>query len=102
LLYGGAPVDEWLASQKLQRWEYSDVPSDARDCYLEYFNAQLPLFMETPPFARVGGWHLLWPDDYFYVPREMRLMIWTFQDSEPWYEVFLSPLRNYVIKSRIT
>ena len=29
-------------------------------------------------------------------------MIWTFQDAEPWYEVFLSPLRNYVIKSRIT
>ncbi len=101
-LYGGASVGKWLASQKLQRWEYSDVSPEVRDSYLRHFNAQLPLCMEQPPFARIGGWHVTWPDDDFYTPREMRLMIWTFQDSEPWYEVFLSPLRNYVIKSRIT
>ncbi len=102
LLYGGPRIQGWLAGQKLQRWEYSDVNGDVRNRYLEHFNAQLPLCMEQPPFARIGGWHVLWPDDYFFIPREMRLMIWTFQDSEPWYEVFLSPLRNYVIKSRIT
>jgi hypothetical protein len=102
LLYGGQKVGDWLASQNLQRWEYSDVDADVRDGYMKHFNAQLPLCVEQPPYARIGGWHVTWPDDDFYLPREMRLMLWTFQNAEPWYEVFLSPLRNYVIKSRIT
>jgi hypothetical protein len=58
--------------------------------------------MANPPFVRVGGWHTTWPDDDFFIPREMRLMLWTFQDSEPYYEVFLSPLLNYIVKDRIT
>jgi hypothetical protein len=102
LLYGGSVVQQWLSSQGLERWQYAEVASEARDSYRELFNSQLPLCMEHPPFARVGGWHVTWPDDDFYTPREMRLMVWTFQDAEPWYEVFLSPLGNYVIKSRIT
>jgi hypothetical protein len=102
LLYGGSAIQEWLAEQRLQRWEYSDVDPKARDFYLKHFNAHLPLFLEEPPFARIGGWHSLWPDDDFYIPREMRLMVWTFRDAEPWYEVFLSPLRNCIIRSRIT
>jgi hypothetical protein len=102
LLYGGPAVQEWLASQGLQRWDYEEVVHEMREQYREHFNHQLPLCMEHPPFARVGGWHVSWPDDNFYTPREMRLMVWTFHDAEPWYEVFLSPLRNYVIKSRIT
>ena|SRR5215831_6264094 len=102
LLYGGATVQEWLSSQNLKRWEYSEIDPAIRDEYLSHFNRQLPLFFDQPPYARIGGWHLIWPDDDFYIPREMRLMVWTFQDSEPWYEVFLSPLRNYIIKSRIT
>jgi hypothetical protein len=102
VLYGGQAIQDWLKSQGLERWEYDDVASDVRNQYEAHFNAQLPLLSEHPPFARIGGWHISWPDDDFYIPREMRLMVWTFQDSEPWYEVFLSPLRNYVIKTRIT
>lgn len=102
LLYGSPAVQEWLASQKLQRWQYEEAAHEMREQYLEHFNPRLPLFMKHPPFARIGGWHVRWPDDDFYIPREMRLMVWTFQDAEPWYEVFLSPLRNYIIKSRIT
>lgn len=102
LLYGGPSIQEWLASQRLQRWQYDEVSQEVWDSYQGHFNAQLPLCMEQPPFARVGGWHVSWSDDHFYIPREMRLMMWTFHDAEPWYEVFLSPLGNYVIKARIT
>jgi hypothetical protein len=102
ILYGGAAVQEWLSALKLERWQYSDVPREFRDEYCERFNAQLPLCLEQPPFARIGGWHVPWAEDSFYIPREMRLMIWTFEDAEPWHEVFLSPMRNYVLKSRIT
>lgn len=102
LLYGGPAVQEWLASLGLQRWDYAQVRREVRAPYDDHFNRRSPLHAEHPPFARVGGWHVLWPDDDFYVPREMRLMAWTFQDTEPWHEVFLSPLLNYVIKTRIT
>lgn len=102
LLYGGRPVQEWLSTQGLQPWEYGEVAPEVRELYQRHFDPQLPLCMEHPPFARVGGWHVTWPDDDFYIPREMRLMLWTFEDAEPWHEVFLSPLKNYVIKSRIT
>lgn len=102
LLYGGASVQEWLAAQGLQRWQYDEAHNNARDSYRDFFNPLLPLTFENPPFARIGGWHVSWPEDYFYTPREMRLMLWTFQDAEPWYELFLSPMRNYVSKTRIT
>lgn len=102
LLYGGAAVQEWLTAQGLHRWEYSDVSTEVAEFYREFVNPRTPLFHEQQPVARIGGWHIGWPDDDFYIPREMRLMVWTFQDSEPWYEVFLSPMLNYVIKSRIT
>ena len=102
ILYGGAAVQEWLSAQGLKRWEYSNVSTETQAFYRDFINSRLPLFQEEPPFARIGGWHIGWADDYFYIPREMKLMVWTFQDAEPWYEVFLSPLLNYVIKSRIT
>jgi hypothetical protein len=102
LLYGGPAVQEWLASQGLQRWDYGQVSGEIREPYDEHFNRASPFCAQHPPFVRVGGWHMLWPDDDFYIPREMRLMAWTFQDAEPWHEVFLSPLLNYVIKTRIT
>jgi len=102
LLYGGPAVQEWLLAHRLQRWEYSDVACEVHNQYLRHHKPGLPLYMENPPFARIGGWHVMWPDDDFYIPREMRLMVWTFQESEPWYEVFLSPLKNYIIKERIT
>lgn len=102
VLYGGPGVQEWLSAQGIRRWEYSDVGAEIRDTYEEHFNPQFPLCAEQPPVARIGGWHALWPDDDFYLPREMRLLVWTFQDAEPWYEAFLSPIGNIVLKSRIT
>ena len=102
LLYGPPAIQDWLAAQGIKRWEYAKVQAEIRDEYTRFFNPTLPLCMVAPPFARIGGWHILWPEDDYYTPREMRLMAWTFQDSEPWYEAFLSPLKNYVLRSRST
>jgi hypothetical protein len=102
LLCGGPAVDAWLEERGLRRWEYAELTKEETEGYESYFYERCPLMSASPPFARVGGWHIHWSDDDFYIPREMRLMIWTFQDSEPWYEVFLTPMRNYVVKSRIT
>ena len=102
ILYGGRAIGEWIEAQGIKRWEYADVSSEIRKEYEKHFDPHFPLCSEHPPVARVGGWHTLWPDDDFYTPREMRLMLWTFMDAEPWYEVFLSPQKNYVLRTRIT
>jgi hypothetical protein len=102
LLYGGPAVDAWLKERGLRRWQYADLTTKDTEGYESYFYERCPLMSASPPFARVGGWHIHWSDDDFYIPREMRLMLWTFQDSEPWYEVFLTGMRNYVVKARIT
>src|SRR5262249_16737115 len=65
LLYGGKAVEEWLASQGLQRWQYLEVTRDACEQYREHWKGQTPLYMEDPPYARIGGWHVTWPDDDF-------------------------------------
>ena len=102
LLYGGPRIDSLLNEFGLRRWEYSNLTDNIAEEYRSYFYEGCPLMADEPPFARVGGWHLLWHDDDYYLPREMRLMLWTFQDSEPWYEVFLTCMLNLVVKERIT
>jgi hypothetical protein len=101
-LYGSPAVDTWLKAYGLNRWDYSGLIGKEEEAYRSYFYERSPLMSEAPPYARVGGWHLLWSDDDFYIPREMRLMLWTFECSEPWYEVFLTPLNNLLVKERIT
>lgn len=102
MLYGGPAVDDWLKGRGIRRWEYAELrPEEIRD-YEEYFMERCPLTSDTPPFARIGGWHSLWSDDDYYTPREMRLMMWTFEEAEPWYEVFLTGLRNHSVRARIT
>jgi hypothetical protein len=102
ILYGGPAVDAWLKGRGLRRWEYADLTDDETKDYRSYFYERCPLMSDAPPFARAGGWHLLWHDDDYYIPREMRLMLWTLRDSEPWYEVFLTGMLNYVVRARIT
>lgn len=88
-LYGGPAVSEWLASRGLDRTDYDAAETtDEGAAYQEVYRARCPLYLADPPAAVLGGWHTSWPDDEFYLPREMRLVVWTFRESEPWVEVF--------------
>ena len=101
-LYGGPAVGEWLASEGLDRTDY-DIASTTElgEAYQEEYRGRCPLYLDDQPVAVLGGWHAAWPDDEFYLPREMRLMLWTFRDAEPWVEVFeRSP--NMPVRLRIT
>ena len=84
-LYGGPAVGEWLASEGLDRTDY-DIASTTElgEAYQEEYRSRCPLYLDDQPVAVLGGWHAAWPDDEFYLPREMRLMLWTFRDAEPW------------------
>jgi len=87
-LYGGPVVDTWLTSEGLERTDYDDAATtEVGEAYQEVYRERSPLHASGLS-AVLGGWHSIWPDDEFYLPREMRLALWTFRDAEPWIEVF--------------
>lgn len=53
-------------------------------------------------FAILGGWHQLWPEDDAFDVEPGRLVLWTFQDAEPWLEVWQRPSGELEVVSRIT
>jgi hypothetical protein len=88
-LYGGPAVAEWLAAERLDRSDYDIAATTIiGEAYQEAYRERCPLYLDDQPAAVLGGWHASWPDDEFYLPREMRLALWTFRESEPWVEVF--------------
>lgn len=87
-LYGGQPVETWLSAAGLERTDYDRAATlDAGREYQAHYQERSPLY-STDIAAVVGGWHAIWSDDDFYIPREMRLVLWTLRDAEPWIEVF--------------
>jgi hypothetical protein len=100
-LYGGPIIDEWLSLEGLERTDYDRAPyTKLGEKYFEAYGERCQLYAKGPA-AVLGGWHAIWPDDDFYLPREMRLVLWTFRDAEPWIEVFeRSP--NLPVRVRIT
>lgn len=101
-LYGSQKVADWLSSLGLERHQYAHVLGEA--VALEYEDA----WLEQSPFHShegdvvVGGWHFVWPDDDFFMPLEMRLVLCTLAEGEPFREVWLSETGNLLIKERIT
>ncbi len=100
-LYGGAIVEEWLLSEEMKRTDYDvAATTEIGEAYQQVYRQRSPLFTDGPA-AVLGGWHAIWQDDEFYLPQEMRLVLWTFRDAEPWIEVFeRSP--NLSVRVRIT
>ncbi len=100
-LYGGAAVESWLATKRLERGDYDQAAvSEFGREYQSIYQAECPLYNDEI-VAVLGGWHAMWPDDDFYIPREMRLVLWTLKDAEPWLEVF-ERAPNFPIRVRTT
>jgi hypothetical protein len=86
-IYGGDPVDEWLGSLRLTREDYDHAAGTAEGkLYQKEYRRRSPLY-GTKYSAVLGGWHAMWSDDDFYIPREMHLALWTLR-SEPYIDVF--------------
>jgi hypothetical protein len=100
-LYGGRVVERWLRSLGLDHTDYDQLAgTELGELYNNEYQKQSPLFSDEYA-AVLGGWHAIWPDDDFYIPREMRLVLWTLRDAEPWIEVF-ERAPNYPIRVRTT
>jgi hypothetical protein len=103
-LYGSARIREWLRKLGLARHQYSDVfCSPIARQYMDEFTRRAPLYSGKAD-AIVGGWHVIWPEDDFFMPLEMRLVLTTIRDSEPFFEIWVTDghINNYSVRSRIT
>ena len=77
----------------LARHEYWQVPRDQIKEYEDYQSKQ-SAYSHQGAYAIVGGWHLMWPEDDFYIPRELTFVMLTLHDAEPWYSVWYSPMNQ--------
>jgi hypothetical protein len=102
-LYGSARIGEWLRDLDLARHQYDcifrlPVVQDYMDA-----DTRLAPFYSGKADAIVGGWHMMWPEDDFFMPLEMRLVLTTIRDAEPYYEIWAAgAVNNLSVKARIT
>jgi hypothetical protein len=100
-LYGGDRVTDWLAENEWRRTDYDIAESsELGQEYLSVWSKQSPLYSEEYA-AVLHGWHQQWPEDDFYMPAEMTLLMWTFWDAEPWLELWRRR-PNFRVELRIT
>lgn len=105
-MHGGPAVEEWLGKQDLRRIDYEDFDlneSPAVRAYRKERRKRNPWLPDGDDgtAAVLGGWHVMWPEDDWYMPPDIQLAIWTFRDSEPWIEVWRGR-RNFVVFERTT
>lgn len=104
--FGSPAIQEWLADCD---WE-PERPFDGnfRDSnivanYEENLRGRDPYFGEMEQVcARLGGWHLPWPEDDWVELLDKKLVAMTYRDAEPWLEVWLDKERNFEVLERIT
>ena len=92
-LYGSERVKFWLTSLGLERHDYETATGDLLRQYEQEWLRRTP-WLSGKYAGVLGGWHLQWPDDDFYLPLEAKLLLWTFRDSEPWVEVWGPRMRT--------
>ncbi|QDT99549.1 hypothetical protein [Gimesia aquarii] len=59
------------------------------------------IFTHTAVYAQLGGWNIGWPDESIDEQQNKRLIVRTYQNAEPWIEVFRVG-RKYEVSVRIT
>jgi hypothetical protein len=105
-MHGGPAIKKWLKSQGLRRIDYPNVTLNRTPEVLAYNREWLkrtPWFPEGEDgtAAVLGGWHIIWPEDDWYMPPDIQLAIWTLRGSEPWIEVWRG-YTNLRVFERIT
>jgi hypothetical protein len=101
--FGSAELKRRLAAHGWEPgWGYNDNFSDRRIAqeYEGGYRRRVPLFTGDT-HAVLGGWHMPWPDDDGDALIDQHLIAWTFEDAEPWVEVWQQG-RGYRVIRRIT
>jgi hypothetical protein len=102
--FGSAAVQDWLRDNAWEpEWGYNDNFS-GRDAVAGYESAvqkMSPLYTGTA-FAQLGGWNMPWPEGDWEELLDQTLLVWTFQDAEPWVEVWQDAEHELRVIQRIT
>jgi len=101
-LYGDEVIELWLRSLRLERHQYQEA--EREPLALEYedeFVRRSPLYTGDVD-AVLGGWHMMWPEDDFFLPLEMRLLIAIYRGGEPYREIWRSPTGNIHVREHVT
>ena len=87
--FGSARLHDWLRGHGWEPdWGYNgNFGQPAAAAYERAFQGQYPLYAGGA-HAVLGGWHLPWPDGDRGQRLEARLLLTTFEDAEPWVEVW--------------
>jgi hypothetical protein len=99
---GSPAVHEWLRSKGWQpEWGYNGNFKDPKpvDEYQRLYQSECPLYAGGA-YAVLGGWHFPWPDGDWEELLDRPLLVWTFEESEPWVEVWGGA--GLEVKQRIT
>ena len=101
-LYGSEAVADWLYEQGLKRHDYWRVQGEIVGQYMEAFVRQSAFYQNSADVI-VGGWHMIWSEDDYYIPAEMRLLFLTLRNAEPWFEGWFAPATaSFMVYPRIT
>jgi len=99
---GSPAVHQWLRSNKWQPdWGYNSNFQDAKPVeeYERLYQSECPMY-SGGSHAVLGGWHFPWPDGDWEQLLDCPLLVWTFEDSEPWVEVW-GGADGFQVKQRI-
>jgi hypothetical protein len=100
--FGSSSVEKYLEANGWKRdWGFNNNFKGAiAHEYEREWAKQCPLYAKGV-VALEGGWNMPWPDDDWEDLLGHEFVLWTFEDSEPWVEVF-SDGTNYRVIQRIT
>jgi len=101
--YGGEEVQQWLASLGWDaEWGYNGNFPEDEPCaeYERLYQSECPLYAGGAS-AVLGGWHFPWPDGDWAELVGRPLLVWTFDESEPWVETWGGP-EGYRVVQRVT
>jgi hypothetical protein len=98
------PPCEGLAvhgSDLVRRWLDGGGSREVTETYDREYQQRCPLYRDDV-YVVLGGWHGFWADMDAYDEEKGRLVLWTFQDAEPWVEVWLDEGGRLKTVRRIT
>ena len=98
--FASADLLDWLSTNGWDAESGDDPRFTTSEFAREYeaaYQAQSPMY-SGGAHAVIGGWHFPWPDGDWLdlVPRN--LLLWTFEESEPWLEAWTDGSRDWVIQ----
>lgn len=90
-LLGSDKIERFLSEHDWPRSEpfNSNFPNELAHDYERIWQRNCPMYRKDVA-AVLGGWNMPWPEGDFEQLISAELLVWTFEQSEPWVEAYYS------------